>query len=101
MTQSLCVARASAPPPAPGLLVCVSDTCGHGGEHMAAAVTDEQMMPDRGLAQELLGDMAELLNNTRPLMLADSVLLAGLTLGLVLDTAILPAPHGTLAILGG
>jgi hypothetical protein len=68
---------------------------------MAAAVTDEQMMPDRGIAQELVGDMAELLNNTRPLMLADSTLLAGLTLGLVLEIAVLPAPPGALAVLGG
>ncbi len=70
---------------------------------MAAVMADERIVPDRGLAQELIGDMAGLLNNTRPTMLLDGGLLAALTLGISLEAALAPSPlgHGAIGIAGG
>jgi hypothetical protein len=68
---------------------------------MVATVAEQEITPGPGQANELLGDMAELLNNTRPLMLTDGVLLAGLVVGLVLEAGSVPAPRGALAFLGG
>ena len=60
---------------------------------MAAAVSEEQVTPDRGLAQELIGDMAQLLNNTRPTMLLDGGILAALTFGISLEAALARSPQ--------
>jgi hypothetical protein len=70
---------------------------------MAAVMADERIVPDRGLAQELIGDMAGLLNNTRPTMLLDGGLLAALTLGISLEAALAPSPlgRGAVGIAGG
>jgi hypothetical protein len=59
---------------------------------MAAAMADDRITPDRGLAQELIGDMAQLLNDTRPGMFLDGGILAALTLGISLETALAPSP---------
>ena len=69
---------------------------------MAAAMADERTVPDRGLAQELIGDMAGLLNNTRRPMLLDGGLLAALTVGISLEAALAPSPlgHGAVGAVG-
>ena len=61
---------------------------------MAAAVAENREMPDRGLAQELIGDMAGLLNNTRPTMFLDGGILAALTVGIALEAALARSPLG-------
>lgn len=61
---------------------------------MAVAVSENREMPDRGLAQELIGDMAGLLNNTRPAMFLDGGILAALTVGIALEAAFVPSPFG-------
>lgn len=61
-----------------------------------AAMADDQVSPDRGLAQELIGDLAGLLNDTRPTMLLDGGIMAALTLGISLEAGLAPSPlrHG-------
>lgn len=59
---------------------------------MAAVMSEDPVTPDRGLAQELIGDMAQLLNNTRPTMVLDGGILAALTLGISLETALARSP---------
>ena len=66
---------------------------------MAAAMTDnmplpDEPVPDRALAQELVGDLAELLNNTRPVMLLDGGLLAALTVGIGVEAGLSRHPAG-------
>jgi hypothetical protein len=56
---------------------------------------DDQTDPDRGLAQEIIGDMAGMLNDTRHTMLVAGCILGGLTLGIALEVALAPAPLGT------
>jgi hypothetical protein len=56
---------------------------------------DDQRAPDRGHAQEIIGDMAGMLNDTRPTMLMAGCLLGGLTLGIATEAALAPAPLGT------
>jgi hypothetical protein len=67
---------------------------------MAAVMADDHVVPDRGLAQELIGDMAGLLNNTRSTMALDCGILAGLTLGISLEAILAPAPlrHGAAGV---
>lgn len=67
---------------------------------MAEAMADEHLMPDRGLAQELIGDMAGLLNNTRSTMFLDCGILAGLALGIALEAALAPGSprHGAAGV---
>jgi hypothetical protein len=62
---------------------------------MAVTMTDDQAAPDRGLAQEIIGDMAGMLNDTRHTMLMAGCLLGGLTLGISMEAALAPAPLGT------
>ncbi|HZR53783.1 MAG TPA: hypothetical protein VFB06_30280 [Streptosporangiaceae bacterium] len=59
---------------------------------MAAAMSEDRVTPDRGLAQELIGDMAQLLNNTRPTMVLDGGILAALTLGISLEAGLARSP---------
>lgn len=70
---------------------------------MAAVMSDNRIVPDRGLAQELIGDMAQLLNNTRPTMFLDGGILAALTFGISLEATLAPAPlwHGAAGIADG
>lgn len=70
---------------------------------MAVAVSENRETPDRGLAQELIGDMAGLLNNTRPTMFLDGGILAALTVGIALEAALAPSPvgHGAFGVVGG
>jgi hypothetical protein len=56
-------------------------------------MSEDRVTPDRGLAQELIGDMAQLLNNTRPTMLLDGGILAALTLGISLEAAFARSPQ--------
>lgn len=67
---------------------------------MAAAMTDDPIVPDQERAQELIGDMAGLLNDTRPTMILDTGILAALTLGISLESALTPSPllHGTVGV---
>jgi hypothetical protein len=67
---------------------------------MADDRADDRVAPDRGLAQELIGDMAGLLNSTRPAMLLDGGILAALTLGISLEAALAPSPvpHGSAGV---
>lgn len=62
---------------------------------MAVTMPDDQTDPDRGLAQEIIGDMAGMLNDTRHTMLVAGCILGGLTLGIALEVALAPAPLGT------
>jgi len=62
---------------------------------MAVTMSDDQTDPDRELAQEILGDMAGMLNDTRHTMLMAGCLLGGLTLGIGVEAALAPAPLGT------
>jgi hypothetical protein len=57
-------------------------------------VAGNREMPDRGLAQELIGDMAGLLNNTRPTMFLGGGILAALTVGIALEAALASSPFG-------
>jgi hypothetical protein len=59
---------------------------------MATAMADDRMVPDRELARELIGDMAGLLNDIRPTMFLNGIILAALTLGIALEAALAPAP---------
>jgi hypothetical protein len=70
---------------------------------MAAAMADDQVLPDRGRAQEVIGDMAGLLNDARPTMFLGGGILAGLTLGIALEAALAPSPlgHGLTGLAGG
>jgi len=70
---------------------------------MAAAMSEEWVTPDRGLAQELIGDMAQLLNNTRPTMVLDGGILAALTLGISLEAGLARSPlwRGITGIVAG
>jgi hypothetical protein len=70
---------------------------------MAATMADDGIAPDRGLAQELTGDLAGLLNNTRPTMLLGGGMLSALTLGLSLEAAFAPSPlgHGMVGVVSG
>jgi hypothetical protein len=58
-------------------------------------MADDTTAPDRGLAQEVIGDMAGMLNDTRHTMLVAGCLLGGLTLGIAVEAALAPAPLGT------
>jgi hypothetical protein len=62
---------------------------------MAVTMSDDQTVPDAGLAQEIIGDMAGMLNDTRHTMLVAGCLLSGLTLGIATEAALAPAPLGT------
>lgn len=62
---------------------------------MAVAVAEERETPDRALAQELIGDMAGFLNNTRPTMFLNGGILAALTVGISLEAALAPSARGT------
>ena len=62
---------------------------------MAVTMPDDKTAPDRGLAQEIIGDMAGMLNDTRRTMLMAGCLLGGLTIGIALEAALSPAPLGT------
>lgn len=59
------------------------------------ADTVEDRIPDRGHAHEVIGDMAELLNDTRPAMLLGGVILAALSLGIAVVTAFAPGVPGS------
>ena len=69
---------------------------------VAVAMADDRTGPDRDLAQELIGDLAGLLNDTRPTMLLDGAILAALTLGISLEAALAPSPlrHGVAGFAG-
>jgi hypothetical protein len=62
---------------------------------MAATMHDEQTASDRERAQEILGDMAGMLNDTRHTMLMGGGILAGLAVGIAIDTAFASAPLGS------
>jgi hypothetical protein len=62
---------------------------------VAVTMPDDQTAPDRELAQEIIGDMAGMLNDTRHTMLMAGCLLGGLTLGIAVEAALAPAPLGT------
>lgn len=62
---------------------------------MAATMTDDHPIPDRALAQELIGDLAELLNNTRPAMLLNGGLLGALTVGIAVEAGLSQHPVGS------
>jgi len=62
---------------------------------MTATMPDDQTAPDRELAQEILGDMAGMLNDTRHTMLMGGGILAGLTLGTAIEAAFAHSPLGT------
>jgi hypothetical protein len=62
---------------------------------MAATMPDDQKLTDQELAQEILGDMAGMLNDTRHTMLTASGILAGLAAGIAIETAFAPSPLGT------
>jgi hypothetical protein len=56
-----------------------------------AAMAEDEM---RELAQQVIGDMAGMLNDTRPTMLLGGGILAGLTTGIALEAALAPSPFG-------
>lgn len=62
---------------------------------MAAATTENEPVHDRALAQELIGDLAELLNDTRPVLALDGGLLAALTAGLGVEAGLSRHPGGS------
>jgi hypothetical protein len=66
-------------------------------------MADDRMVPDRDLVRELIGDMAGLLNDIRPTMFLDGIILAALTLGISLEAALAPTPlpRGAGGIAGG
>jgi hypothetical protein len=68
---------------------------------MAAGMVDDRI-PDRGLVQEVIGDMAELLNDTRPTMYLGGGILAALSLGMAIDVVLAPsvARSGTADVIG-
>jgi hypothetical protein len=57
----------------------------------------EDRVPDRELAQEVIGDMAELLNDTRPSMYLGGGILAALSLSVAVEAAFSPAVPGSSA----
>jgi hypothetical protein len=61
-------------------------------------MVDNGALPDRGLAQELIGDMAGLLNDTRPTMYLGGGILGALTLGTALEAALSPGLVGRGAV---
>ena len=70
---------------------------------MAAPMTDDPEASERELAQELIGDMAELINNTRPVMFLCGGLLAALAVSIAVEAAFAPSPFptGVAGIAGG
>lgn len=58
------------------------------------AGTVEDRVPDRELAHEVIGDMAELLNDTRPSMHLGGGILAALSLSIAVVAAFSPAAPG-------
>jgi hypothetical protein len=54
---------------------------------MAATMAEDHIERDRASAQELIGDIAERLNDTRPVMRMDGFMLAGLAIGIGVDAA--------------
>jgi hypothetical protein len=70
---------------------------------MVATMADDDTAPDRALAQELIGDLAERLNDTRPVMLLDAILLGFLTVGIAVEAALGPSPPrlGIVAVTAG
>lgn len=54
---------------------------------MAATMAEDHIERDRASAQELIGDIAERLNDTRPVMRMDGFMLAGLAIGIGIDAA--------------
>jgi hypothetical protein len=58
---------------------------------MVAAMAEDQM---RELAQEVIGDVAGMLNDIRPTMRLSGSILGGLTLGIALEAALAPSPLG-------
>lgn len=70
---------------------------------MVATMADDGIVPDRGVAQELIGDLAGMLNKTGPTMYLDGGLLAALTLGISLEAALAPSPlpHGAAGVASG
>jgi hypothetical protein len=60
---------------------------------MAAGMVEDRK-PDRGLAQEVIGDMAELLNDTRPTVHLGGGILAALAIGIAVEAAFSPALPG-------
>jgi hypothetical protein len=64
----------------------------------AIMANDDHIQGDRALAQELIGDIAEKLNDTRTSLRLDGTILAGLTIGIALDAVFVPSAQGHGAI---
>jgi hypothetical protein len=62
---------------------------------MVAIMPEDQTVPDQGLAQEVLGDMAGMLNDTRHSMFMGGGILAGLAVGIAVEAAFAQSPLGT------
>jgi hypothetical protein len=58
---------------------------------VAATMVEDEM---RELAQQVIGDMAGMLNDTRPTMFLGGGILAALTTGIALEAALAPSPLG-------
>ena len=61
---------------------------------MVATMVEDR---ERDNAQQVIGDMAGMLNDTRPTMFLGGGILAGLSIGIALEAALAPSPlgHGT------
>jgi len=61
---------------------------------MAVTMAEDNIQRGRPVAQELIGDLAERLNDTRPIMRLDGAILAGLAGGMAVDAAFGPSVQG-------